>query len=236
MKTTLQYSDNPGKNRRNFLKNGILMVSGAAGFSLMNSCNNQKKEVMTPSEDLMREHGLLSRIMFIYDNCKNLFVGDVTFDRKLLTNSALIVRTFVEDYHEKLEEDYLFPRFSKARQLDELVQVLYMQHHAGRVLTDQIVQIGNMKTLSKDDTQKLVKLMDEFNRMYRPHKSREDTVLFPSILKVVSESDYHRLGEEFEKKERNILGQDGFETMVEKVANIEKQLGIYELYKYTPVA
>ena len=33
----------------------------------------------------------------------------------------------------------------------------------------------------------------------------------------------------------NYSGKDGFETMVEKVANIEKQLGIYDLSMFTPI-
>jgi hypothetical protein len=42
------------------------------------------------------------------------------------------------------------------------------------------------------------------------------------------------LGEEFEKNEHKLFGEDGFETMVNKVAEIEKSLGIYELSQFTP--
>src|SRR5207302_4790012 len=42
------------------------------------------------------------------------------------------------DYHEKLEEDYLFPRFEKAHKLVDLTTVLRAQHQAGRRLTDRI--------------------------------------------------------------------------------------------------
>ncbi|MCE5346053.1 MAG: hypothetical protein LLG13_07180, partial [Bacteroidales bacterium] len=57
---------------------------------------------------------------------------------------------------------------------------------------------------------------------------------FPSIRKIVSKNEYFALGEEFEDKEHELFGEDGFDTMVEKVANIEKQLGIYELSQFTP--
>jgi hemerythrin-like domain-containing protein len=70
--------------------------------------------------------------------------------------------------------------------------------------------------------------------MYRPHEAREDTVLFPAIRKIVSKNEYFSLGEEFEDKEHDLFGQDGFETMVEKVASLEKQLGIYDLSHFTP--
>ena len=57
---------------------------------------------------------------------------------------------------------------------------------------------------------------------------------FLAIRKIVSAHEYAALGEDFEKKEHRLFGEDGFEKMVEKVAAIEKRLGIYELSKFTP--
>jgi len=136
----------------------------------------------------------------------------------------------------KLEEDFLFPRFEKANQLTNLVKVLRKQHKAGRILTDVILQFAKMKSLTNtDETQKLIILLGDFNGMYRPHEAREDTVLFPAMRKIVSEDEYFALGEDFEDREHELFGEDGFETMVEKVANIEKQLGIYDLSMFTPI-
>ena len=70
--------------------------------------------------------------------------------------------------------------------------------------------------------------------MYRPHEAREDTVLFPAFRKIVSKHEYDSLGEEFENNEQKLFGKDGFETMVNKVADIERGLGIYELQQFTP--
>lgn len=74
----------------------------------------------------------------------------------------------------------------------------------------------------------------QFTRMYRPHEAREDTVLFPSLRTVVSKHEFDALGEDFEKKEHQLFGEDGFERMVERVAGIERTLGIYDLAQFTP--
>ena len=66
------------------------------------------------------------------------------------------------------------------------------------------------------------------------NEAREDTVLFPAFHQVVSRHEYDALGEDFEKKENQLFGQDGFEKMVDKVAGLEKQLGIYDLAQFTP--
>ena len=42
------------------------------------------------------------------------------------------------------------------------------------------------------------------------------------------------LGEQFEKEEDRLFGDEGFEKTVDKVAGIEKQLGIYDLAQFTP--
>jgi hemerythrin-like domain-containing protein len=128
----------------------------------------------------------------------------------------------------------LFPRFEKAGQLTDLVSTLRTQHQAGRNITEQIMQITKSGKLAETDTQKLISLLSDFNYMYRPHESREDTILFPAFRKIVSKHEYDSLGEEFEKNEHKLFGDDGFETMVSKVEAIEKAFGIYDLSLFTP--
>src|SRR5205814_5900997 len=62
----------------------------------------------------------------------------------------------------------------------------------------------------------------------------EDTVLFPAFRKIVSPHEFDSLGEDFEKKEDELFGEDGFEKMVDKVTGIEKRFGIYDLAQFTP--
>ena len=230
--------EDPVNKRREFLKRGVILgaLSSVAGISLITGCKEENEEGVSPSEDLMREHGVLNRILLVYDTCKVNLVNGEQFSLDALKNSAQIIRSFIEDYHEKLEEDFLFPRFEKANQLTDLVQVLRNQHLVGRKLTDQIIQLAKIKnTFTADDTQMLIKLITNFNTMYRPHEAREDTILFPALRKIISKNEYFALGEDFEDKEHELFGEDGFETMVEKVADIEKQLGIYDLSKFTPL-
>jgi hemerythrin-like domain-containing protein len=231
-------NESPVNKRREFLKRGVILgaLTSVAGISLIAGCKEENEEGVSPAEDLMREHGVLNRILLVYDACKVNLVNGEQFSLNALNNSAQIIRSFIEDYHEKLEEDFLFPRFEKANQLTDLIQVLRNQHKVGRELTDLIIQFSKMKTNSNpDDTQKLIKMLTSFNTMYRPHEAREDTILFPALRKIISKNEYFALGEDFEDKEHELFGENGFEAMVEKVVDIEKQLGIYDLSKFTPL-
>jgi hypothetical protein len=42
------------------------------------------------------------------------------------------------------------------------------------------------------------------------------------------------MAEDFEKQEHQKFGQDGFDVMVERVAKLEKALGINDLSRVTP--
>lgn len=192
-------------------------------------------EEISPAEDLMREHGVLNRILLIYDEHLRLLAAKKPFDGSVLTSAADIVRHFVEDYHEKLEEDFLFPRFRKAGKLVPLVNTLQKQHAAGRDLTAQIRELAATATLKMvSDSDRLADALRAFLRMYRPHEAREDTVLFPAFRSVVSAHEYGALGDDFEKKEDELFGEDGYFKIVDQVAQLEKRLGIYDLSQYTP--
>jgi hemerythrin-like domain-containing protein len=224
--------------RRDFFKTTVALgaVAAISGIALFTGCNEkigEEKEV-SPPEDLMQEHGLLNRVLLIYDCSKIKMINKESFPVEVITNAANIIRTFVEDYHEKQEENYLFPRFKKANQLTDLVDTLLKQHRAGRNITEQLIQLTKQTTRTENENQKLIELLTSFSAMYRPHEAREDTVLFPAFRKLVSQHEYDSLGEEFENNEHKLFGEDGFETMIEKVATLEKQLNIYELSQFTP--
>ena len=197
--------------------------------------DKDEEEDVAPPEDLMREHGVLKRVMLIYDEGVRRIEGKQSLPPDPIKNGAQIIRSFIEEYHEKLEEDYLFPRFEKAGRLTDLTSVLRMQHQAGRRLTDEITQLATAASLKDaQSASRLRDAMQRFNRMYSPHEAREDTVLFPALRMVVSKHEFDALGEEFEKKEHQLFGEDGFEKMVDRVASIEKTLGIYDLAQFTP--
>jgi hemerythrin-like domain-containing protein len=73
-----------------------------------------------------------------------------------------------------------------------------------------------------------------FIRMYRPHESREDTVLFPALRTLLTPRQVEALGDKMEEDEHKVLGNEGFEKSVDKVASIEKALGIYDITQFTP--
>jgi hemerythrin-like domain-containing protein len=232
-------------NRRRLIRvtAGLSVAGGLGGLLLSDKFaaaaeeehqgQNQMEDV-TPPEDLMREHGVLNRVLLIYDAAIQRFGQNESFDTSVISKSAHIIRDFIEDYHERNEEHFVFPRFKQAGKLVALVDVLYQQHQAGRRLTDTILRLVPASANPGDERHRLVDTMHAFIRMYRPHEAREDTVLFPALRSVVSPNEFDAMGEDVEKDEQHKFGQDGFEKMVSQVADLERTLGIHDLSKFTP--
>ena len=157
----------------------------------------------------MREHGVLNRILLIYEEGLRRLRAKEDVPPDVFHKPALFVRKFVEDYHEKLEENFIFPEFEKQKKLVELVKVLREQHQAGRRVTDVILRSAVADQFGKEDARKqVVRSCEAFIRMYRPHEAREDTVLFPALHKIVPPKQLKDLGEQFEKEEDRLFGEE----------------------------
>jgi hemerythrin-like domain-containing protein len=140
--------------------------------------DHKKTEVeVSPTEDLMMEHGALTRLLLIYEEIRSRLKEDKAFPPQVLVDSAGLIRRFIEEYHEKLEEEHIFPRFEKAGKLTELVRILRKQHRAGRNLTDKIRNQIQGAVLNPGEREKLMHNLSSYAGMNRPHKAREDTKL-----------------------------------------------------------
>ncbi len=214
----------------------MLGIPGTLAAQRAGAPPKAKKEEVSPAEDLMREHGVLKRALLVYRECINRIEGGKQFPPEVVAGAASLIRTFIENYHERLEEEFLFPRFRKANTLVDLVDVLYSQHKAGRVVTERILQSSNSGGLAGSESAKrqLANDMRAFVRMYEPHEAREDTVLFPAFRRIVTPAEYDSLGDRFEEREHRLFGENGFQKMVGEVAALEKKAGIYDLSQFTP--
>ena len=184
-------------------------------------------------EDLMREHGVLDRILLIYEELLKRLEADESFPAEALKGSTDIIRNFIQGYHERLEEKYVFVKFRYAQALEEMIATLQRQHEAGRLLVKDIVFCEGLR--NPDEKKKLAASMRAFIRMYRPHMAREDTVVFPIFHALTYVSEYDMLGDIFEQEEVRHLGSGGFDKIVSRVEGIEKMLGIYDLSQFTCV-
>ena len=222
-------------SRRAFLAQAAASAIAAAGcarIATKTGGGDAGEADVAPAEDLMREHGGLNRILLIYDDTIRRIDARTPFRGDVLADAAGIVARFIEGYHEKLEEEFLFPRFEQRGRLVQLVTVLRTQHERGRALTSEIR--AHASAADRPARGQLRQALGLFVRMYRPHEAREDTVLFPAFKELVSRKEYDELGERFEAREHELFGDRGFDGIVTEIAQLEREVGLYDLAQFTP--
>jgi hemerythrin-like domain-containing protein len=189
---------------------------------------------LPPAEDLMQEHGVLERILLIYDELSNQFAAGHDDPEGCLNTTTKLITTYVQGHHERVEELVIFPALTKAEVLPELVNTLVTQHQAGRDITDAItarLKAADGKQSSAAKTE-LAKLTHAFSRMFLPHLARENTVVFPTLRSIMSRDEYGHFASRLQEIEARMKPAD-LKEILKDIDQIEVALGIHDLDKYT---
>jgi hemerythrin-like domain-containing protein len=207
-------------------------------LSLHKSDKEAEEKEVTAVEDLMREHGILRRALFIYSEAAARLRSTPLVLPDVLQKTAKLFHSFGEDYHEKkLEEAYIFPAVKKAGgEAAGYPDILIAQHNRGREITDYILAVTQGAKLKDDSAETLASAMDSFVRMYRPHAAREDTVVFPGWKDALTTEQLDEMNEKFEEIEHQMFGEDGFEKAVRQIGDIENEFGLADLAQFTAPA
>jgi hemerythrin-like domain-containing protein len=220
-----------------------LLTLAAGALVLPAGCTLPAKDEdpksVTAVEDLMREHGVLRRVLAIYDElAERLRMGDAGFDAAALAEACGLFRDFGEDYHERmLEETYIFPRVMKAGgPAAAMVDVLRDQHERGREITAYVQQAAKDGRIGAGAAEPLQRALRSMVVMYQTHAAREDTVVFPAWKAALSGHELQEMGETFEQIEKKMFRGDGFDQAEAQVGRIERRLGLAELSRFTAPA
>jgi hypothetical protein len=81
----------------------VLAATVAASGKEKEAAEGQGKEEVpvTPPEDLTREHAVLSRLLLIYEKALAAGPRPADWPMSQLADAVQLVRTFIEDYHER---------------------------------------------------------------------------------------------------------------------------------------
>src|SRR5437762_420552 len=106
-------------NRRTLLAGGLGVVAGpwTIRSSYAQTPTAQTPKMLDPDqgvtapEDLMKEHGVLNRCLLIYEEGLRRIESKASVNPEIFLHTAQMIQKFVEQYHEKNEENYIFPVF-----------------------------------------------------------------------------------------------------------------------------
>ena len=212
-----------------------LLLPGCA----KSDAKKQDEGGVSANEDLMREHGVLRRILVVYRESAGLIrTGATSLDAAALVQAADLFRRFGEDYHEKqLEEQYVFPAVRKASgEGAGLIDGLLRQHARGREINVFVAAKCKTGKIASADAEPLARALESFARMYEIHAALEDTVVFQAWKATMPKAELAELAEKFEDIEHEQFKGDGFDLAIDEVKAIEGRLGLTGLDRYTAPA
>ena len=223
---------------------------GAGASALLLACRDQQQTTPAPNptassaptadaseepeadvsatEDLMREHGVIRRVLVIYrESALRLRSNAPSVSADALQRAAKLMQTFGENYHERqLEEAHIFPAVKKAGgPAAAEIDTLFAQHQRGREITEYVLG-STSKRIAVANAAPLASALESFARMYEEHAAREDTIIFPAWKKALSAKELDAMGDLFEDIEHKTFGKDGFDDAVDQITAIETTFGL----------
>ncbi|MFI4972923.1 MAG: hemerythrin domain-containing protein [Caulobacterales bacterium] len=217
-----------------------LLIAAAGGSALaLADCAKGGKPAeadVSAVEDLMREHGVLRRVLVVYREAAGLVRANFSsVNGRLIWRAADLFRRFGESYHEqKLEEAHIFPQAMKAGgEAARLVPILIGQHARGSEITAYIQAKTGAGGIATSDADGLVQALEGFARMYEAHSAYEDTIVFQAWRGTLGKSEQADAAAQFDAIEHETFKGEGFEPAVAEIDAIEKALRIHDLSRYT---
>lgn len=132
-----------------------------------------------PGDELTREHGILRRVLRLYDATRQRLNHPRAIPWPALHAAVRLVRVFVEDAHEREEERYVFPLTRASR---TVVRTLIAQHRAGRRLHDDLLRVVPSHARRQPDRLDLIHHhLGVLVPTLTAHMVIEDTEVFPAI-------------------------------------------------------
>ena len=187
----------------------------------------------TPNEDLMQEHGLVTRVILVYGRAIELLNSNQAIDLALIGRAAQIVARVIHGHHEVEEERIVFPVVEKTAGMQKLTSTLRGQHNAARGITAIIGRNAGAVSVKEPARRKeLIVAMQNFINMYGPHGAHEDTEIYPAFRDALTRDEYAKVAEQFAADEQRVNKENGFRENVAGLARIEGALGA-ELSRYT---
>jgi len=221
------------------VSSALFLMNKALASEMPGKDEQEKGKEVTAVEDLMREHGVLRRALFVYSETAGRLRSDPSqVPPDALYKTAKLFRDFGEDYHEKkLEEAHIFPVIKQsAGPVSDYPHILIAQHTRGREITAFLLEKTKGAKIEYSDAGPLALALEAMVRMYRPHAAREDTVVFPAWKQILTAEQLDEMNEKFEDIEHEMFGQGGFEKAVQQITDIEKELGLADLKQFTAPA
>jgi len=176
--------------------------------------------VSKPIDVLMSEHRLIEQVLGSLESFVVAVDGGLAVERPLVSDYAGFFRGFADAYHHGKEEDILFQRMIERGFPTESgpLAVMLHEHTQGRARVAVLRQVGQAEgEVDAAERTTLVASANEFIPLLRQHIIKEDRILYPMALRMLTGTELDQMETAFEAFEKR-LDADGTEQRLRALA------------------
>lgn len=151
-------------------------------------------------EVLMNEHRTIEQVLGSLETFRLEIAGGLAPERAVLADYGGFLRGFADAFHHGKEEDLLFQRMIERGFSRESgpVAVMLHEHRVGRGHVAVLREAGEGKgPLAAVETQLVLEHAGDFIPLLRAHIQKEDRILYPMALRLLSGPELDALETDF---------------------------------------
>ena len=177
--------------------------------------------VSKPIDILMEEHRLIEQVLGSLESFAVAAEGGLAIERPLVGEFAEFFRGFADAYHHGKEEDILFQRMIERGVPTESgpLAVMLHEHTQGRARVAILRQVGQSEgAVEATEGRAVLAAANEFVPLLRQHIIKEDRILYPMALRMLTGTELEQMETAFEAFGKR-LDADGTEQRLRALAD-----------------
>jgi hemerythrin-like domain-containing protein len=167
-------------------------------------------------EVLMNEHRLIEQVLGSLETFTAEVEGGLAPQRSLLADYGAFFRDFADACHHGKEEDILFQRMVErgfSRDTGPVAVMLY-EHTVGRGHVSALRQVGDgAGPLAAMETQLVLENAGAFIPLLRAHIQKEDRILYPMAVRLLTGPEMDAMETEFEALEARMRAGGSYDRL-----------------------
>jgi hemerythrin-like domain-containing protein len=172
--------------------------------------------VSKPIDVLMEEHRLIEQVLGSLESLAVAVEGGLALERPLVGEYAEFFRGFADAYHHGKEEDILFQRMIERGFSTESgpLAVMLHEHTQGRARVAVLRETGQAEgSIEATETRAVLVAAQEFIPLLRQHILKEDRILYPMALRVLTGPELDQMETAFEAFEARLKTEGAEERL-----------------------
>jgi hemerythrin-like domain-containing protein len=184
---------------------------------------------MYPIDILLDEHKLVERVFAIIEKVRDKLKDEEEIPAPVFWKLVEFIRGYADVIHHSAEEDILFDTLRDhdtdlPEEVDRNIAVLIEEHIEALDLANEMHKgIRAYQRGASEGRSKVLKAIDSYLDIMKPHFKMEEDDVFPALVKVLSKEEKDKMKADFDRFDQILGGKDVHKRYAQIVEELERE-------------